>query len=61
MKVILLKDVPKIGLRGEICEVSDGYAKNFLLAKKLASVATPDVQAKVANLKTRKNDNPVSF
>ena len=48
MKVILLKDVPKIGLRGEICEVSDGYAKNFLLAKKLASVATPDVQDKVA-------------
>ena len=48
MKVILLKDVPKIGQRGQICEVSDGYAKNFLLAKKLASVATPDVQAKVA-------------
>jgi large subunit ribosomal protein L9 len=48
MKVILLKDVPKIGTRGQICEVSDGYAKNFLLAKKLASVATPEVQAKVA-------------
>lgn len=56
MKVILLKDVAKIGKRGQICEVSDGYAKNFLLAKKLASVATPDVQAKVAKESREQED-----
>lgn len=41
MKVFLLKDVEKIGMRGEILDVSDGYASNFLLPKKLALVVTP--------------------
>lgn len=40
MKVILLNDVKKVGKKGEIVEVSDGYARNFLLQKKLAVVAT---------------------
>ncbi len=48
MKIILLKDVAKIGRKGEIKEVSDGFAKNFLIAKKLATVATAEVQAKIA-------------
>lgn len=39
MKVILLKDVKGTGKKGEMKEVSDGYARNFLLAKKLAVVA----------------------
>lgn len=39
MKVILLKDVKGTGKKGEVKEVSDGYARNFLLAKKLAVVA----------------------
>ena len=48
MKIIYLKDVPGGGKKGQIAEVSDGYAKNFLIAKGLAQPATPEVQAKVA-------------
>lgn len=40
MKVILLKDVPDVGRRGEVQEVSKGFARNFLLQKGLAKVAT---------------------
>ena len=40
MKVILLDDVAKVGRRGEVRDVSDGYARNFLIPKKLALGAT---------------------
>jgi len=41
MKIILLDDVPKLGRRGEVRDVSDGYARNYLLPQKLALNATP--------------------
>lgn len=41
MQVILLKDVKGIGKAGEVAKVSDGYARNLLLPKKLAMEATP--------------------
>lgn len=40
MKVIFLKDVPRVGRKNEVKEVNDGYAMNFLLPKKLAERAT---------------------
>jgi large subunit ribosomal protein L9 len=40
MEVILLKDVDKVGLRGEVVNVARGYARNFLLPRKLAEPAT---------------------
>lgn len=45
MKVILLDDVPKLGRRGEVRQVADGYARNYLLPHRLVLPATP------ANLK----------
>src|SRR3989440_7332009 len=51
MEVILLKDVEKVGLRGEVVNVARGYARNFLLPRKLAQEATP---ARVAEV--RKTD-----
>ena len=41
MEVILLTDVEKLGLRGEVVDVARGYARNFLLPRKLAEPATP--------------------
>ena len=42
MKVILLQDVKGKGRKGQLLEVSDGYARNFMLPRKIAIEATPD-------------------
>ncbi len=41
MKVILLQDEKKLGKKGEIVEVSEGYARNYVLPKKIGVEATP--------------------
>lgn len=41
MKIILTEDVPRLGVRGAVVEVADGYARNYLIPKKLAIPATP--------------------
>jgi large subunit ribosomal protein L9 len=50
MQVILLQDVEKVGLRGEVVDVARGYARNFLLPRKLAEPATA---GRVAELQKR--------
>jgi large subunit ribosomal protein L9 len=50
VEVILLSDVEKVGLRGDVVDVARGYARNFLLPRRLAEPATP---ARVAELRRR--------
>ena len=50
MQVILLQDVEKVGLRGEVVDVARGYARNFLIPRRLAEPAAP---ARVAELEKR--------
>ncbi|MCC6445173.1 MAG: 50S ribosomal protein L9 [Armatimonadetes bacterium] len=50
MKVILQQDVANVGKEGEVKEVADGYARNFLIPKKLALAAT------AGNLRSLKNE-----
>jgi large subunit ribosomal protein L9 len=50
MEVILLSDVDKVGLRGEVVSVARGYARNYLLPRKLAEPATPGRIAELGRL-----------
>ncbi|MCS7246005.1 MAG: 50S ribosomal protein L9 [Thermomicrobium sp.] len=42
MKVVLLRDVPNVGQAGTVHEVSDGFARNYLIPRRLAEPATPE-------------------
>ena len=53
MKVIFLRDVPRVGRKNDTKEVNDGYAVNFLLPRKLAVVATPKA---ITELKLRQKE-----
>jgi len=53
MKVILLDDVGTLGRRGEVREVSDGYARNFLIPQKRALTATPGNLKNLAQIKSQ--------
>ncbi len=55
MKVILLDDVQKLGRRGEVRDVSDGYARNFLIPKKLALSATAGNLKNLDHIKKQAN------
>jgi len=55
MKVILLDDVQKVGRRGEVRDVSDGFARNFLIPKKLALNATAGNLKNLDHIKQQAN------
>ncbi len=58
MKIVLLKDVPNLGAAGEVKDVADGYARNFLMPKGFATLATTGLikQAKERAEAQRKRD-----
>jgi large subunit ribosomal protein L9 len=51
MEVILKEDVPKLGNRGEVVKVAEGYGRNFLLPKKLAIEATTANKSVIEQMK----------
>ena len=55
MKVILLDDVTKVGRRGDVRDVSDGYARNYLFPKKLALNATAGNLKNLEHIKTQQD------
>jgi large subunit ribosomal protein L9 len=57
MEVILLKDVEKVGLRGEVVNVARGYARNFLLPRNLAELATAGRVKELARVEEQRARN----
>lgn len=51
MKIILLRDIHKLGLAGDIAKVANGYARNYLLPKKFAILATKGNVVKIEKIK----------
>ena len=54
MEVILLQDVEKLGLRGDVVDVARGYARNYLLPRRMAETATPARVAELQRVETER-------
>ena len=54
MKVVLLTDVKGVGKKGELINASDGYARNFLLPRKLAKEANAQAMNELKNAEASK-------
>jgi large subunit ribosomal protein L9 len=59
MKIILLSDVKNVGKKGQICEVADGYARNFLIKNRMAVPASSQAEAILEGQKQKKIDDEV--
>lgn len=53
MKVLLIKEVPGLGIPGDVVEVKDGYARNYLLPRKLATHPTPHELSRYEKLRAQ--------
>ena len=54
MQIILLTDVEKLGLRGDVVDVARGYARNYLLPRRMAETATPALVAELRRVDTQR-------
>ena len=65
MKIILLQDEKKLGKKGDLIEASDGYARNYILPRKIGVEATPqnlnDLKLKKANISAALNGNTMTL
>ncbi len=65
MRVILLTDVPKVGVRHQVKDFKDGFAQNVLIAKGLAVMATPkalaDLEKRKSEMKNKVNEEMRTF
>jgi large subunit ribosomal protein L9 len=61
MKVILTEDVYKHGVAGEVVNVADGFARNWLIPKKMAIPATPTNLQKVSDLRSKAEQNRAAY
>jgi large subunit ribosomal protein L9 len=57
MQVILREDIEKVGLRGEVVDVAPGFARNYLLPRKLAEPASPGRVAEIEKLAARRSQH----
>jgi large subunit ribosomal protein L9 len=55
VKVILRSDVPSLGKKGDICDVADGYARNFLLPRGMAMPASDGAVAQAAAMRRNRD------
>lgn len=60
MKVIFLQNVKKKGLKGEVKDINEGYARNFLIPGKFAIEATPEALRKIESLTKGKKEHEKS-
>ena len=60
MKIILLQDVKSLGKKGDVKDVAEGYAQNFLLPKKIASVATENAVKFFQSQKEKEQKNKIA-
>ncbi len=61
MRVLFLRDVKGVGRKGEIKEVSDGYARNMLLPKGFAEAATHDAEKRLKEKKASEEKEALNF
>ena len=54
MEVILSQDIPQLGKTGDVVKVKEGYARNFLIPRKLACVATPGNLKRIEQLEKKR-------
>ena len=54
MEIILSQDVPQLGKTGDVVKVKEGYARNFLIPRKLAAVATPGNLKRIEQLEKKR-------